>query len=471
MGGGYGCMITLVVPLEILQDISNVARKDVETAGVMLVSVVEAPGGDTRVLVRKMVWVDESAYDLRKHDTMVIRPEGYIPALALAESAGASCLWVHTHPGVTTEPTPGYRDNLVDQQISGLFRSRSGSPYYGTLIFSPRETGVAFTGWLQSEDCVRQPIERIWQVGSRFRLLRSYQNAALESELDSVDELFDRNVRAFGPVIQKVLGELVVGVVGCGGTGSIVAEQLVRLGVRKLVLIDPKRLSSSNLTRVYGSIKKDVGRPKVEIAKDYLAKIAPDLKCCSVQGKVTTEAVARSLIGCDVIFGCTDDNAGRLVLSRLSSYMLIPMIDCGVLLSSGPDCRLTGIDGRVTVLYPGAACLQCRGRVDMSKAGAEMLPSEDHERLVNEGYAPALGSTEPSVVPFTTMVGAAAVGELLERLIGYGVEPPPSEILLRCHEREISTNIAASRERHFCHPINGNLGVGITDPFLGRTWG
>ncbi len=185
---------------------------------------------------------------------------------------------------------------------------------------------------------------------------------------------------------------------------------------------------------------------------------------------VTLESAARCLIGCDVVFGCTDDNAGRLVLSRLATYLLTPVIDCGVLLSSNAAGQLTGIDGRVTILSPGQACLVCRGRIDLARAGAELLTPDERVRREDEGYAPALTRTEPAVVAFTTLVGATAVSELLERLTGYGPEPRPSEILLRCHEREISTNIALPQEGHYCHPSSLKLGLGMTEPFLEQTW-
>ena len=54
-----------------------------------------------------------------------------------------------------------------------------------------------------------------------------------------------------------------------------------------------------------------------------------------------------------------------------------------------------------------------------------------------------------AVVAFTTMVAATAVGELLERLVGYGHPARPSELLLRMHDREISTNIAEPKPRHY----------------------
>jgi hypothetical protein len=47
----------------------------------------------------------------------------------------------------------------------------------------------------------------------------------------------------------------------------------------------------------------------------------------------------------------------------------------------------------------------------------------------------------------------------------------PSEVILRIHDREISTNIANPRERHYCHPESKKLGLGLTDPFLEQAWG
>ncbi len=457
--------VSVVIPQAVVEEIRSIANLSTETAGVMLAGIAEAPNGDIRLLARHIRWVDEAAYTRREWDGLSIRSEGYVPALAEAETLGATCLWVHTHPGEDGLPQPSHHDRRVDREIEDLFRIRSGSAYYGALIFSPRPSGLAFTGHLQREGGPSLKIERMWQVGDRWHLTRAFDSA-----LPQLSPIFDRNVRAFGTAVQQTLGDLRVGIVGCGGTGSAVAEQLVRLGVRHLVLIDPDELTDSNLTRVYGTTVNDVGQPKVHVLAHYLHGIAPDLKCDPVQAMVTLEATARHLIGCDLVFGCTDDNAGRLVLSRLATYLLTPVIDSGVLLSSNAEEELTGIDGRITTLCPGQACLVCRGRIDLARAGAELLTPEERVRREDEGYAPALARTEPAVVAFTTMVGATAVSELLERLIGYGPSPRPSEVLLRCHEREISTNIAFPRERHYCHSSSKKLGAGMTQPFLEQTW-
>jgi len=455
----------LVLPDQLANEIDAVAKLPVETAGVLLASVITTPEGNTRILGRQMRWVTESAYIRRDCDHLSIASEGYVPFLAEAETLKAAGLWVHTHPGNNSWPTPSSHDEEVDRQISDLFRLRADNPYYGAVIFSPRAQALAFTGYLQAEEGPRLEVGTLWVVGDRFSLTQSFDLPAVE-----ISPVFDRSVRAFGGAIQQALGQLRVGIVGCGGTGSAVAEQLVRLGVRSFVLFDPDQLSASNVTRVYGSTPSDIGKFKTEILAAHLTRIGPDTRCDVVTSMITTQPAALRLSECDIVFGCTDDNAGRLVLSRLSTYMLVPVIDCGVLLTAGVNGSLAGIDGRVTTLVPGQACLVCRSRIDLPRAAAELLTPDERHRREDEGYAPALGGVEPAVVTYTTLVAATAVSELIERFVGYGPEPRPSEVLLRCHDREVSTNIESPRNGHYCHPSSGKLGIGHTNPFLELTW-
>jgi len=456
---------TLVIPSHVAIEIEQATRHELETAGVLIAAVVETPNQNFRVLVQDVVWVDDSAYLQRERYGLSIASHGYVKALGEAEQRGAMALWFHTHPGNDGIPLPSTHDHQVDREIADLFRLRTGSPLYGTVIASPRRSGVTLSGTLQPEGQAIIPIDRFWLLGPLWRLLLGFNAHA-----QAIAPMFDRNVRAFGPAIQHILGGLRVGIVGCGGTGSSIAEQLVRLGIRDLLLVDVDTLSLSNVTRVYGSTPARVGDLKVDVLRDHLAAIAPDLMCTTLASMINVETTARALTDRDVLFGCTDDNAGRLILSRIATYLLTPVIDVGVLLSSDGDQHLIGIDGRVTVLEPGSACLLCRDRVDLARAAAEMLTPEERRARTDEGYAPALAGVEPAVVAFTTAVAAAAVNELLERLVGYGAQPRPTEILLRLHEHEISTNIACPRPGHYCHPSQKLMGRGNIAPFLGQAW-
>jgi hypothetical protein len=181
-------------------------------------------------------------------------------------------------------PLPSRHDRQVDREIADLFQLRSGSGFYGTLIASPRGLDFIFSGEITPKNGDQTQIDRIWIVGERWRLAHSFT-----ADPKSSDTIFDRNVRAFGPAIQAVLGDLRVAIVGAGGTGSAVAEQLVRLGARHLLLIDNDTLSGSNVTRVYGSTPHEVGQPKVAVLRNHLMNIAPDLNCAAERGMITVK--------------------------------------------------------------------------------------------------------------------------------------------------------------------------------------
>ena len=456
--------VTLVLPDQMATELLDATAAAIETACVLLARRVETPAGNVRLLARALHWVPDTAYLQRDATALSIASHGYVPALAAAETDRSVPIWLHTHPGNGSSPRPSKRDELVDKQLADLFRLRAGSPLYGALVLARTAGRLCFTGHIESNSR-RAEIDRLWVTGRRFVLLQNWLHEARPPS-----DQFDRNIRAFGGEIQQVLGDLHVAVVGCGGTGSAVIEQLVRLGVRHLSLFDPDTLTRGNVTRVYGSYLHNVGEPKVNVSAAHVGRIAPDAEVMTTQGTIALESTAKLLLDADVIFGCTDDNAGRLVLSRTASYLLTPVIDCGVLLSSGPGGELIGIDGRVTVLAPGTACLVCRNRIDLQRAAAEMLNPAEYRRRAEEGYAPALSDPEPAVVAFTTQVASTAVSELLERLIHYGPDPAPTEILLRSHEREVSTNDQNPREGHYCHSGMNRLGLGTTEPFLEQTW-
>lgn len=311
---------------------------------------------------------------------------------------------------------------------------------------------------------------RTVRVGA-VRVLDHRWRLLLPSGGDSVtSSAFDRQIRAFGPDGQHLLGQLRVGVVGAGGTGSAVCEQLIRLGVRDVLVIDPDVINDdgSNVTRVYGSTMNDVGMPKVEI----VARSARQIGLCStvtpIQGTINDERIARLLTDRDLVFGCTDDNRGRVTLSRLAVWYLIPVIDMGVKLTS-TDGSLTGIEARITVIGPDTGCLQCRGRISPQALQAEVLEAGERAGRVAEGYAVGLAERDPAVIAFTTGVAAHAVSEFLARTFSLDDEPPSTELLLRFHRREIRRNTRSGEVGHWCTD-QANVGAGDAAPFLGTLW-
>lgn len=287
---------------------------------------------------------------------------------------------------------------------------------------------------------------------------------------DVFPAIFDRQIRAFGADGQRQLKALRVGIVGVGGTGSAVFEQLVRLGVGEILIIDPDAINDdgSNVTRVYGSTMADIGQPKVDLADRNASRIGLGTQVLAIKGTINDEATARLLTDCDVVFGCTDDNRGRVTLGRLATWYLIPVIDMGVKLTSTHG-TLRGIEGRITVIEPGNGCLQCRGRIDAAALQAEVFNPDERQRRVEEGYAAGLDEHDPAVIAFTNGVAAHAVSELLHRVLALDETPPSAELLIRFHQRDIRRNTRTGQPGHWCMDP-ANLGAGDTVPFLGATW-
>lgn len=86
----------------------------------------------------------------------------------------------------------------------------------------------------------------------------------------------DRTEKLIGRVALKKLEDAKVIIYGIGGVGSFAVEGLVRAGVGKLVLVDPDKISASNINRQIHSNVNTVGKSKIEVMKKRILEINPD---------------------------------------------------------------------------------------------------------------------------------------------------------------------------------------------------
>jgi len=187
---------------------------------------------------------------------------------------------------------------------------------------------------------------------------------------------------------------------------------------------------------------------------------------------ITRLQTAEALRGCDIIFGCTDDEWGRSILCKLAIDYYIPVIDMGVKIDS-KEGSIVSVQGRATTLVPGTACLFCRGRITPEGVRAQVIDScnpKQAEELRQQRYAPELQDNAPAVIPFTTAVASTAVGELLHRLTGFmGSDRMSSEVIHFFDESRIRTNNVLPRPDCFCGDRQ-RWGLADQQPFLGMLW-
>jgi molybdopterin/thiamine biosynthesis adenylyltransferase len=436
---------TLALRDEHWSEIVALLDLSVETAGFVLAGWA---GGENELtlLGRKLGWVPDEHYGERSGDSLVIGSKGYWPFLRSAALDRAIPIFVHTHPRMRARPS--MRDDGVDEGLRASALARSGAPFYVSLIVGGTTEKPVFTGRIYDETGFVAPLERLRVIGRRLRLLHA--QGMPDAEIEA--EIYDRQIRAFGEDGQRLLARLRVGVVGAGGTGSTVFEQLVRDGVRDITILDFDDVTDTNVTRIHESGIGDARQAKVKVMARAAERIGLGTRVKPIQGRLTTETVAE-LRHLDVIFGCTDDEKGRLILTKLALTHLIPVFDMAVAVDSNPDGSIRGITGRVSTLVPSQQCLLCRGRISPVGLAAEDLDDEERRRRASEGYVPGLGENDPSVGTFTTLVGTYAVNEMLDRLFGYSENSAPfqsTELQILLANRRLSYTSRPANGPHFC---------------------
>ena len=203
----------------------------------------------------------------------------------------------------------------------------------------------------------------------------------------------ERHAQLFGRGTTDLLTRLRVAVVGCSGTGSPVIEQLVRLGVGELVVVDPDCVEERNLNRILGATTEDARkkRLKVEVVAEHVRRIGLGTEVRQFATALENAAALRAVAVSDVVVGCMDSLSGRHMLSRLARYYLLPYVDVGVKLEALDDGTINQVAGSVHYLQPTGRDFVDRGVFSLEALEAEELlrtSPEEVQRATGAGLRP-----------------------------------------------------------------------------------
>lgn len=217
-----------------------------------------------------------------------------------------------------------------------------------------------------------------------------------------------------GMASEASLGRLCVAIVGLGGGGSHIAQQLAHVGVGRFILFDPDQIEESNLNRLIGATAEDVHNKeyKVNIAQRMILGVNPSAMVLRVQE--LWQDRAEILRNCDTVFGCVDTFAGRDQLERVARRYLVPYIDIGL------DVHLIDgehfITGQSAVSMPGKVCLRC-----MNVLREDLLAKE----AANYGNA----GGRPQVVWPNGVLASTAVGMMISLITPWSAKNPFSYLV------------------------------------------
>ncbi|GJG85209.1 molybdenum cofactor biosynthesis protein MoeB [Gemmatimonadetes bacterium T265] len=207
------------------------------------------------------------------------------------------------------------------------------------------------------------------------------------------------NVGAAG---QERLRRARVLLVGAGGLGSPAALYLAAAGVGHLGLVDPDRVARHNLQRQLLHATADVGRPKVESARDRLRALDPRVDVAAYDARLTASNALDLLRGYDVVVDGSDNLRTRYLTSDACVRLGVPNVYGAVF----------RFEGQATVLAaPGGPCYRCLFPVPPPPG---TTPSCEASGVL--GVLPGL-------------VGTIQAAEALKLLLGIG-EPLAGRLLL-----------------------------------------
>lgn len=223
---------------------------------------------------------------------------------------------------------------------------------------------------------------------------------------------YERQMLFFGKAGQETLSKIKVAVVGVGGIGSHIVQQIAFLGINSICLIDNDSLDETNKNRLIGVFDDDKeGTRKIDIAVRLILSINPKCKVKSINESVPSEVTLNALRDSDFIFGCADNDGARLFLNQLSLAYNIPYID------SASDINIENKEfgGRVIFIDGENGCLQCLEELDPNEARyfLENTNARKDQKAIYGMPKEEVNTGGPSVVSLNGIIASLAVTEFL----------------------------------------------------------
>ena len=141
-----------------------------------------------------------------------------------------------------------------------------------------------------------------------------------------MDGRYARNIPALTRAECEVLKQKRILVVGCGGLGGHIIDQLARIGVGFLRVVDGDVFEASNLNRQLLSSVPLLGVSKAKTAADHIARVNPDVAVEAAEAFLSESNAESLLENCDIVMDALDNIPSRRILAAACEKANIPYI-------------------------------------------------------------------------------------------------------------------------------------------------
>lgn len=333
---------------------------------------------------------------------------------------------VHTHPFSAR----GAAFSVVDDRDEVLFHQwlnhTLDGVHYASIVLSRGDYSARLWEYEDGQPRARTARIHTQTVLERWPCLEDLDDKeAPLAALNPEQGFLARSTLALGlDVLRHIVRDQCVAVVGVGGLGSAIAENLVHSGFHHLHLIDHDRIETTNLNRIVGAYAVDAeqGRLKVEVVADHLRRINPMARIETHPWPIEDERLLPVLAASDWMLLSTDNHASRYTTQTLALRFGIPLISAGSNISVD-DGRMTDMSGEVITARLGdGLCLNCLGRLAPTQIAAETVDGLD-EVLERRGYVSGREVKEPAVKTLNALIAALAVEALINQYSGRPTVP------------------------------------------------
>ncbi|AWU99163.1 ThiF family adenylyltransferase [Burkholderia sp. JP2-270] len=423
-----------------------------EAAAVIICTKV--PASRLRLLVQDVVLVPYAECAVREPDQIVWPGSAIEEAIDRADSKDLTLMLVHSHPGGMFEFSD--LDDRSDQlTIPNIFHSHG--THHGSAIMTP---DGAMLARVYGCDMSPEVLDVVSVAGDDLRWWWS-------------DGKHKQRPLAFTNETKEELSRLVACVVGVSGTGSLVAEQLARLGFGQVQLIDFDRVEARNLNRIINATSADATseRLKVDVFANAIASYRGDQVAIPLASSINSRDAVALASQADVLFCCVDTLEARYICDLIAASFLIPFFDVGVAIPTrrhGNGSAIADVCGRIDYVRPGGCTLQDRGVYTPETLRAEYLSSvspQSHEEEVQNGYLKGVVEQAPSVITLNMRAASACVMEFVAR--AYPFRHDPNSEYVRTAFSLADGEEERFAESSFSRSTNIALARGDEEPLLG----
>lgn len=230
---------------------------------------------------------------------------------------------------------------------------------------------------------------------------------------------FDRSIRLLTEDGQDQLRNRHVALIGVGGVGSLIAEQLARLGVDTFTIVDPDVVEETNLPRLTGAFDSDIGRRKVAVIRETVERANADATVHAICTEI--ESQPRLLERADIVIGAVDRMQTRMWLNEAAVRLATPYIDVGSVIDV-EDEAVTTMDTYVQYIDPGEnGCFTCLGRDDLDAVRRERLQQAGAtDEATQRGYVDGSDfEPEPSIITLNGIGASLAAEQVVKHVAGF----------------------------------------------------